>query len=543
MTATLAAPARPTPMPEPAQASPALPLRLERRHWLAALAVLVVFFAPYQTLVQTVLTDDAVRKGLNIDDYDMIWQQVAYGVSIIFGIFFGMGLSARIGARYTIVLGLAGFALGNVLCGAAVGLYSFVLARFVDGFSKMMVMALCRNTLYKQFDGRLLFAIGLYGTFAYATRNATPLLMAELCVGLSWRWMYWFYVPIALVGMVLVWRFFRPDRPPKAVTASVDLLAPSLFVAWVVAVVFAFGWYRKWGGWTSNAFAATVILCVALPVVLVIYLGSNFSPDEHLKRLVRTRVFVLSMTVRGLMLTQLVGVLTIVGLYATELRGYDRTTAGWLMLPTVLAMASTTVLTTWFHKRRLRHVWLVVGNVGTAACVWWMSSLDNFTPKEYVAVILACWGAFLGLIPPVFLSDEIEGVPKKDMLYAGALTLVGIVTPIITVPTATGTVIKAWSDRALDTYRLNLSTNRPAVSEAGARVADYYQQRGLSGPPLQQETGRVLGTFAAVESVAYGFRHGLRFFSVMTLTLGLIVACLLWRAALGLRAPPGAGYT
>jgi hypothetical protein len=323
----------------------------------------------------------------------------------------------------------------------------------------------------------------------------------------------------------------------------VDWLAPSLFVVWVVAVVFAFSWYRKWGGWSSNTFVATVVLCVALPVVLAVYLGSNYSPDEHLKRLLRTRIFVLSMTARGLMLTQLVGVLTIVSLYTMELRGYDRTTAGWLMVPTTLAMASTTVLTTWFHRRRLRHVGLVVGFVGTAACVWWLSSLDNFTPKEHVAVILACWGAFLGLIPPVFLTDEVEGLPRKDMLYAGALTLVGIVTPIIIVPTATGTVIKAWSDRALDTYRLNLRTNRPAVPEAAARVADYYQQRGLSGPPLQQETGRVLGTFATVESVAFGFRHGLRFFSLMMLGLGLPIALLLWQAARGLHAPPGAGYT
>jgi MFS transporter, DHA2 family, multidrug resistance protein len=522
--------------------APAPPLLL-KRHWLAALAVLFVFFAPYQTLVQTVITDDAVRKALDIDEYDMTWQQVGYGVGILFGLFFGLGLSARIGARYTIALGLVGFALGNVLCGAAVGLHSFVLGRFVDGFSKMMVMGLCRNTLYKQFDGRLLAAIGLYGTFAYATRNATPLLMAELTVELSWRWMYWFYVPIALVGMVLVWRYFLPDRPPKPVIMHVDLLAPQLFVAWVVAVVFAFSWYRKWGGWASNTFAATVLLCVALPVILVLYLASNYSPDEHLKRLLRTRVFVLSMTARGLMLTQLVGVLTIVGLYATELRGYDRTTAGWLMVPTTLTMASTTLLTTWFHRRSLRHVRLVMGFVGAAACVWWLSSLDNFTPKEHVALILACWGAFLGLIPPVFLTDEIEGLSRKDMLYAGALTLVGIITPIITVPTATGTLIKAWSDRALDTYRLNLSTNRPAVSEAAARVAEYYQQRGLSGPALQQETGTVLGTFAAVESVAYGFRQGLRFFSLMMLGLGLPVALLLWQAARGLRAPPGAGYS
>ncbi len=473
----------------------------------------------------------------------MTWQQVGYGVGIIYGIFAGLGLSTRIGARYTIALGLVGFALGNVLCGAAVGLESFVLGRFVDGFGKMMVMALCRTTLYKQFDGRLLVAIGLYGAFAYATRNATPLLMAELTVWLSWRWMYWFYVPIALVGMVLVWRYFRPDRPPRPVTVSVDLLVITLFVAWVVAVVFAFSWYRKWGGWTSNAFVATVLVCVALPVVLVIRLGSNYSPDEHLKRLVRSRVFALSMTARALMLTHLVGVLTIVGLYATELRGYDRTTAGWLMVPTTLAMTSTTVLTTWLHRRGLRHVWLVLGFVGAAACVWWLSSLDNFTPKEHVALILACWGAFLGLIPPAFLSDEIEGVPAKDFLYAGALAIVGIVTPIITVPTATGTVIKAWSDRALDTYRLNLSTNRPAVSEAAARVADYYQQRGQSGPVLEQETGTVLGGFATLESAAFGFRQGLRFFSLMMLALGVPVALLLWQAARGLRAPPGAGYT
>ena len=62
-------------------------------------------------------------------------------------------------------------------------------------------------------------------------------------------------------------------------------------------------------------------------------------------------------------------------------------------------------------------------------------------------------------------------------------------------------------------------------------------------PPLQQETGTVLGTFATVESVAFGFRLGLRVLSLTMLALGLAVALLLWQAAKGLRAPPGAGYT
>jgi MFS family permease len=519
------------------------PLVLERHHWLAALAMLFVLFAPYQTLVQTVTTDDAVRKGVEADDYEMTWVQVAYGVGVLYGLFTALWLSARIGARYTIALGLVGFALGNLLCGAAGGLVSLALGRFVDGFGKMLVMGMGRATLYKQFDRMLLVAIGFYGVFAYSTRHWTPLIMAELDVWLSWRWIYWVYVPVALVALGLVWRYFRPDLPPQPMHLPIDWLAVTLFVAWVVAVTFAFSWYRKWGGWTSNAFTATALLCVGLPVALVVWLGSGYSPDEHLKRLLRTRVFVLSMATRGLMLLHLVAVLTIVGMYATELRGYPRTTAGWLMAPTSLTMASTTLLTTCFHPRSLRHVWLVVGAVGAAACVWWLSSLDNFTPKEQVALILACWGAFIGLIPPAFLTDEIEGLNPKDGLYAGALAVVALVVPIITVPTATGTVIKAWSDRALDTYRLNLSTNRPPVSEAGARVADYYQQRGLSGPALEQETGTVLGTFATVESVAFGFRMGLRILSLTMLALGLAVALLLWQAARGLRAPPGAGYT
>jgi MFS family permease len=519
------------------------PLLLERRHWLAALAILFVFFAPYQTLVQTVITDDAVRLGVDVDDYDMTWVTVCYGVGVLYGVFAGLSLSARIGKRYTIVLALLVFSAGNILCGAAVGLFSLALGRFVEGFGKMLAMAICRVTVYKQFERALLVAIGFYGVFAYATRHITPLVNAYLDVYLSWRWMYWAYVPVGLVAALLVWRFIRPDRPAKPIHLPIDWLAITVFVAWIVAVVFAFAWYRKWGGWSSNAFVTTVALCVALPLILVVWLGSGRSPDEHLKRILRSRVYVLSLTTRGLMLLHLVSVLTIVGLYCTELRGYPRITAGWLMVPTSLTMAMTTLLTTVFHRRSLRHFWLIVGMTGSAACVWWLSSIDNFTPKEHLAVMLACWGAFVGLIPPVFLTDEIEGIAPKDMLYAGAIGIVGLVVPIITVPTATGTVIKAWSDRALDVYRLNLRENRPAVEDSSARIADHFRQRGLSGVALKQETSRVLGTFAAAESIAHGFRSGLRFLSLMMLVLGVAVAISLAHTARGLRAPPGSGYT
>ena len=64
--------------------------------------------------------------------------------------------------------------------------------------------------------------------------------------------------------------------------------------------------------------------------------------------------------------------------------------AGWLMVPTSVMMAATTFLTTRFHRRSLRHVWLVVEFVGTAAHIWWLSSIDNFRPEEHS---WSCWAA------------------------------------------------------------------------------------------------------------------------------------------------------
>ena len=74
---------------------------------------------------------------------------------------------------------------------------------------------------------------------------------------------------------------------------------------------------------------------------------------------------------------------------------------------------------------------------------------------------------------------------------------------------------------------MNIRENRPEVMEAQARVADYFRERGVYEPDLQQETGRVLGTFATVEAAAHGVSSGLRFLSLVVGTLGLLVTALL----------------
>ena len=143
MTQVATAPA-PPPRDKPQAAAGGVP-------WLAAVAVVPILFTVYQTLVLTDVSDDLIRLGIGAEHYSMIWTNVSWGVAILYGVFGGLWAMARYGARNTLLVGLAWFAVGNLLCGAATDLDTLIVAKLVEGVGKGIVIVLCRALLYRQF--------------------------------------------------------------------------------------------------------------------------------------------------------------------------------------------------------------------------------------------------------------------------------------------------------------------------------------------------------------------------------------------------------
>jgi MFS family permease len=299
------------------------------RHSLAALAIVPILATVYQTLVLTDVTDDVIRTGIEAEHYSMIWSNACWLIASVYGIFAGVWMKPRFGGRLTLNIGLILFALGNLLCGAAFDVSSQAAARVVEGLGKGLVIIICRSLLYQQFEKTVMVAIGFYGVCAYATRPSTPLITALVNDGLSWRWIYWVNVPLAVVGLLLTVCFIPSDRPKQPLRLRLDWVAVTMFVGSVVGFTFVFNWYRKWQGWSSNAFAATAILATVLLVALIVWVAGGLTPDEHLRRMFRVRVYVGAMCVRMLLLVELGVVLGLMGKYLVELRDFPRSTAGW----------------------------------------------------------------------------------------------------------------------------------------------------------------------------------------------------------------------
>src|SRR5580704_246421 len=77
--------------------------------WHAAIALVPILGTVYQTLVLTDVTDDVIRKGIDGEHYAMIWTNVCWGISVLYGVFGGIWAMARFGARDTLLVGLGWF--------------------------------------------------------------------------------------------------------------------------------------------------------------------------------------------------------------------------------------------------------------------------------------------------------------------------------------------------------------------------------------------------------------------------------------------------
>jgi EmrB/QacA subfamily drug resistance transporter len=148
-------------------------------------------------------------------------------------------LADRFGARRIFMGSIVLYAAGSVACGFADSLWHLILARFAQGAAGATLMPVGRLVLLRTTAKR-----DLVGAMSVVTMPALlgpvlgPVLGGAIVTFADWRWIFFMNLPIAVTGLILVYRFVPEVREQGA--TPVDIPGIVLTGLGLAALIFGF---------------------------------------------------------------------------------------------------------------------------------------------------------------------------------------------------------------------------------------------------------------------------------------------------------------
>lgn len=180
-------------------------------------------------------------------------------------------LADRFGARRVFMSSIVLYALGSIACGLSDSLWHLIAARFIQGAAGATLMPVGRLVLLRTTPkSELVGALSVVTMPALLGPVFGPVLGGAIVTFADWRWIFFMNLPIAVSGLILVYRFVpevrEADPPPVDIPGilltGIGLAAlifgfeslgrdavPPLGIAGLfgggVAALLAYGWHAK----------------------------------------------------------------------------------------------------------------------------------------------------------------------------------------------------------------------------------------------------------------------------------------------------------
>lgn len=124
-------------------------------------------------------------------------------------------LSARLGRRRAMIYGVVGFGLATVMCGLSTSLSELVVWRVLQSACGSPLTPISQSLVLDRFPGaRRGPAMAIYGVGVVMGPTIAPLLGGYVSEELSWRWVFFILVPMAMLALAGLLLFVKETRGP-----------------------------------------------------------------------------------------------------------------------------------------------------------------------------------------------------------------------------------------------------------------------------------------------------------------------------------------
>ncbi|MFP3986608.1 MFS transporter [Streptomyces sp. E11-3] len=316
------APAHPSPPADP-------------RRWAALALICVAQFMLILdvTVVTVALPDMAV--DLDLGRQSLTWVVTAY--TLCFGglMLLGGRLADALGARRTLLAGLAVFTLASLVTGLAVNAPMLIGGRVAQGVGAALLSPAALSLVTTTFHGaERNKALGVWAAIGGAGSALGVLLGGVLTDGPGWQWVFYVNVPVGVLLLALLPAFVaaRPPRP-----ARLDLPGALLVTAGTGALIYGL---VKAGdtGWSGAATLLSLAGAVVLYGAFAVVERASRTPLMDLRMFTRRPVLAGSFLM--LIATALLISFFFLGsVYLQKVRGLSALETGLVFLPVAVATA------------------------------------------------------------------------------------------------------------------------------------------------------------------------------------------------------------
>ena len=379
-----------------------------------------------------------LARSLETSVFSLVWVLLSYMLAQTALVLMVGRFADMVGRKKLYVGGFALFTVVSLLAGFSTEAWQLVLARTLMGVGGAFMMANSSVIVTDAFSEKGLGqALGINQMVAAVGLILGPVLGGAL-TSISWHWVFWFNVPLGLLGTVWAALNLR-ELVAVEKGQKLDVVGNVTFLVGLTALLVGLtqGGIKGWGSGTVVASLAAA--AVLLPAFLIVELRT-VQPLLNL-RMFKSRVFAFGNVSALLNALARMAVTFLFVFYFIGAKGYDHLTTGFLLIPLAGAMFVFSPISGFLADRMSARLIGSIGMIVTAAGLLGMTTIGVSTPYWEIAL----WMLLVGAGSGIFNSPNTRAImgsvaPQERGVASGARTLFVNVGAVLSIAFAIATV-------------------------------------------------------------------------------------------------------